>query len=164
MKILILIFVLLISFNLKAAQYLHCEELHNVEGSSVWSPNLNHFYIFEIGPKFISTYKFRYRPEYKSKYPDSITESFLSEEFDSPLFPKEDLLNLMSKPIYQSFRIIKKNKVLINSINTSINNNLDRGTWLNLNLISGYGIIDRKRIWCELVSENIIQDYEFPDN
>ena len=156
MKILISIFVLLISFNLKA-EYLHCDELTIAEGGGPWIPNLRKFHIFDIDLQnnFILNYEFEYNSDSKGDYPEDLLEFLISDKYNAKDYPKSNLKEIMSSPFKRNFKIIRNNVFQINAINTSNNDSRYRGAWLNLNLINGKGFLLNKRLECKLVEENI---------
>ena len=157
MKILISIFVLLISFNLKA-QYLHCDELAREEGSSNYNP-IRTFHILSahLDKGFITNYKFKYRSDAYGKYPDALLESLLSDEYNYKDYLQTNLNALMSQPEIRNFKIIRNNNIQIHALNTS-NERYEKDTWLNLNLFNGLGYLQGQRITCELIRNNLFGD------
>ena len=158
MKILISIFVLLISFNLKA-EYLHCDEFEQVEGSSLYNP-IRKFHILSVDfdKGFITNYEFKYRSDSYGKYSNELLESLLSDEYNYKDYLQTNLEEFMSQPEILNFKIIRNNIIQIHALNTS-NERYKKDTWLNLNLINGLGFLRNQRIKCEIIENNLFGDW-----
>ena len=153
MKILLTIFVLFFSFNLKA-EYLYCDELSRSEGASL-EKNLFRFYILEIDffTNYISVFKFKYRSEQYDTYPKDFTDYLLSKEYDIKNYPNSKIKELMSSPERSTYKIIRNTTIQLNALNIHQNN------WINLNLINNMGRIKSHKIECRFVDKNIFGNY-----
>ena len=168
MKVLISILVLFFSLNLKA-EYFHCDHMSFEEGGSYYI-NYRRFSIldFDLENNIILSYQFEYRsrPEdFKNapsnSYPDSLLEYFLSDEYNSSNYLKTDLKKLMYKPIKKKFKIIRNTHILVEALNTSPS---EERSWIKFNLINGKGLIERRRVNCNIIGKNVfdrgINDFE----